>query len=54
MARTSQQLYHGKNKLTAISWQEQVNSYIMARTSEQLYHGKNKSTAISWQEQVKF
>ena len=42
MARTSQQLYHGKNKLTAISWQEQVNSYIMARTSQQLYHGKNK------------
>jgi hypothetical protein len=24
MARTSEQLYHGKNKSTAISWQEQV------------------------------
>jgi hypothetical protein len=52
MERTGFQLYHGENKFSAISWREQVFSYIMERTSFQLYHGENKFLAISWREQV--
>ena len=48
------QLYHCENKFSAISWWDQVFSYIMARTNFQLSQGENKFSAVSWWEQVTF
>jgi hypothetical protein len=44
-------LYHDKNNILSISWQEQHFIYIMTRTTFHLYHDKSNISSISWQEQ---
>ena len=48
---TTFHLYHDKNNISSISWQEQHFIYIMTRTTFYLYHDKNNILSISWQEQ---
>ena len=52
MTRTTFHLYHDKNNISFISWQEQHFIYIMTRTTFYLYHDKNNISSISWQEQT--
>ena len=51
MTRTTFHLYHDKNNISFISWQEQHFIYIMTRTTFHLYHDKSNISSISWQEQ---